>query len=120
MEVTDDTIITLCRAHATCEQFHSKFKTDLDLERFLSGKVDTNTLVMAAGTFVHNVPRWIGLQGLIGDNSLMGHAARRRRIPIVSQGLISLKAQLGHHAPQVWPRFGAYCPGFAAFKRVFT
>lgn len=29
--------------HATSEQFHSEFKTDLDLERLTSGKLNTNT-----------------------------------------------------------------------------
>ncbi|MCG5525875.1 IS1380 family transposase [Ectothiorhodospira haloalkaliphila] len=120
LELSDDDIIALYRGHATCEQFHSEFKTDMDLERLPSGKFDTNTLVMAAGTFVYNVLRWIGLQGLIGDDSPVRHPAKRRRIRTVFQELISLPAQLVHHARQVWLRFGAHCPGFAAFKRVFT
>jgi len=40
-------VIALYRDHATCEQFHSEFKTDLDLERLPSGKFDTNDLVIA-------------------------------------------------------------------------
>ncbi|WP_156500060.1 hypothetical protein [Ectothiorhodospira sp. BSL-9] len=34
-----------------------------DLERLPSGKFDTNTLDMAAGTYGYNVLRWIGPQG---------------------------------------------------------
>ncbi|SEQ23286.1 Transposase DDE domain group 1 [Ectothiorhodospira magna] len=109
LELSDDDIIALYRGHATCEQFHSEFKTDMDLERLPSGKFDTNTLVMAAGTFVYNVLRWIGLQGLIGDDSPVRHPAKRRRIRTVFQELISLPAQLVHHARQVWLRFGAHC-----------
>ncbi|WP_274522435.1 hypothetical protein [Ectothiorhodospira variabilis] len=35
-ELSDDDIIALYRGHATCEQFHSEFKTDMDLERLPS------------------------------------------------------------------------------------
>jgi len=38
-------IIALYCDHATHEQFHSDFKTDMDLERLPSGKFDTNYLV---------------------------------------------------------------------------
>ena len=38
-------IIALYCDHGTHEQFHSKFKTDLDLTRLPSGKFDTNYLV---------------------------------------------------------------------------
>ena len=41
--------------HATSEQFHSEFKTDLDLERLPSGKFDTNNLAMAFATMGYNV-----------------------------------------------------------------
>jgi len=35
-------VIALYCDHATHEQFHSEFKTDMDLERLPSGKFDTN------------------------------------------------------------------------------
>ena len=38
-------IIAMYCDHATHEQFHSEFKTDMDLERLPSGKFDTNYLV---------------------------------------------------------------------------
>ncbi len=38
-------VIELYRQHATSEQFHSEFKTDLDLERLPSGKFATNALM---------------------------------------------------------------------------
>ena len=48
-EVADPaTVIALYREHATSEQFHSEFKTDLDLERLPSGKFDTNDLLAHA------------------------------------------------------------------------
>ena len=39
-EASDEQIIALYCDHATSEQFHSEFKTDLDIERLPSGKLD--------------------------------------------------------------------------------
>ena len=38
-------IIDLYSDHGTSEQFHSEFKTDMDIERLPSGKFETNELV---------------------------------------------------------------------------
>jgi hypothetical protein len=38
-----ETVVALYEDHGTHEQFHSEFKSDLDLERLPSGKFDTNT-----------------------------------------------------------------------------
>jgi len=40
-------IIALYRDQGTHKQFHSEFKTDIDMERLPSGKFDTNYLVCA-------------------------------------------------------------------------
>lgn len=39
-------IIALYRDHATAEQFHSEFKTDLDIECLPSGKFAANDVIM--------------------------------------------------------------------------
>lgn len=44
---SNNTVVTLYDARDTHEQFHSKFKTDLDPERLPSSKFDTNTLVLS-------------------------------------------------------------------------
>ena len=36
LSLPEEKVIRLYRDHATSEQFHSEFKTDLDLERLLS------------------------------------------------------------------------------------
>ena len=59
--VSAQDIMNLYCDHATSEQFHSEFKTDLDLERLPSGKFDTNNLVMAFATLGYNLLRWMGL-----------------------------------------------------------
>lgn len=93
----DVTIIDLCRYHATSEQLHSEFKTDLDLERLPSGKLDTDTLVMAVGSFVYNVLRWIERNGLTGPGSPARHPVKRRRVRTMMQKLIALPAMSGSH-----------------------
>jgi len=118
LDQPDQEIIALYQDHATSEQFHSEFKTDLDLERLPSGKFDTNTLVMALGAFIYNLLRWIGLAGLIGERSPVRHKAKRRRLRTVMQELIYLAAKFSERSRQLRLRFSAHCPAFDAFKRV--
>ncbi len=118
LEHADGQIIALYRDHATSEQFHSEFKTDLDLERLPSGKFDTNTLVMVLGTFVYNVLRWVGLQGLIGEHSPVRHPAKRRRVRTVMQELIYLAGKFYERGRRLWLRLSCHCPAFPAFQRV--
>ena len=58
----DQKVIALYCDHATSEQFHSEFKTDLDIERLPSGKFATNDLVMACAVLAYNIVRGIGLE----------------------------------------------------------
>lgn len=118
LDLPDAQIIALYRDHATSEQFHSEFKTDLDLERLPSGKLETNTLVMVLGTFVYNVMRWIGLAGLIGEHSPVRHRAKRRRVRTVMQELVYLAGKFYKRGRRLWLRFSCHCPAFTAFARV--
>ena len=70
--------MALYQDHGTSEQFHSEFKTDLDIERLPSGKFDTNDLVLAFGVFAYNILRFIGLIGLTGEVAPLRHPAKRR------------------------------------------
>jgi hypothetical protein len=84
----------LYRQHATSEQFHSEFKTDLDLERLPSGKFATNALVMALAAFAYNILRFIGQTALIAPLEPVRHSAKRRRLRTVIQELMYLAGQL--------------------------
>jgi hypothetical protein len=112
------TILKLYRGHALCEQFHSEFKTDLDLERLPSGKFDTNDLVMAFGVLAYNILRWMGLRGLMGEHAPIRHPAKRRRLRTVMQELIYLAARVVCSARQLTLRFSHHCPGFEAFRKL--
>jgi len=119
LELPDDEIIKLYQMHATSEQFHSEFKTDLDVERLPSGKFDTNDLVLACHAFAYNALRLIGLVGLIGAHSPVRHQAKRRRIKTVLQELMYLAARILTKSRQCWLRFGRHCAGYNSFGQVY-
>jgi len=117
--IHEDQIIKLYRDHATSEQFHSEFKTDLDLERLPSGKFATNSLVMSMATLAYNILRLIGQVGMLGDESPVRHPAKRRRIKTVMQELIYLASRLIRTGRRLKLKFGRNCDGFAAFNLVY-
>lgn len=53
--------------HGTHEQFHSEFKTDLDLERLPSGKFATNDLILSMAALAYNVLRLMGILALLDE-----------------------------------------------------
>ena len=118
-EVADEQqIMAFYSDHATSEQFHSEFKTDLDLERLPSGKFDTNNLVMAFATLGYNVLRWMGLR-LTGPDAPVRHPAKRRRLRTVMQELMTMACRLVHSGRQWVLRFGRHCPGFAVYRDLY-
>ena len=118
MDVED--VIELYRQHATSEQFHSEFKTDLDLERLPSGKFATNALVMVLGAFAYNILRFIGQTGLIAPFGPVRHSAKRRRLRTVIQELMYLAARLITTGRRLKLRFSRHCPAFTAFSAVYA
>ncbi len=116
----DETIIALYRDHGTCEQFHSEFKTDLDIERLPSGKFATNDLIMTLAALSYNILRWIGLISLTGDISPVRHRAKRRRLKTVIQELMYLAARLISSGHRLRLRFSRHCPGFGAFQLAYN
>ena len=113
-------VIALYKDHATSEQFHSEFKTDLDIERLPSGKFDTNDLVMAQAVIAYNILRWIGLIGLLGDVSPVRHPAKRRRLKTVMQELMYLAARMVETGRTLKLKFSRHCPGFQSFEKVYN
>ncbi len=116
----NEAVISLYKDHATSEQFHSEFKTDLDIERLPSGKFDTNDLVMAQAVIAYNILRWIGLIGLLGDVSPVRHPAKRRRLKTVMQELMYLAARMVETSRTLKLKFSKHCPGFQSFEKVYN
>lgn len=52
--------VALYADHATSEQFHCEFTTDLDLERRPSGQFATNASILACAMLAYNILRGIG------------------------------------------------------------
>jgi hypothetical protein len=119
LDYPDQEILAWYRDHATSEQFHSEIKTDLDLEKLPSGKFASNTLTLTMGLFTYNILKWIGLVGLMGEDSPVRHKAKRRRVRTVMQELIYLAAHIYERGRRLTMRFGKTAPGFHAFQRVY-
>jgi len=120
LEMAAEDVIELYRQHATSEQFHSEFKTDLDLERLPSGKFATNALLMALGAFAYNILRFIGQTGLIAPFGPVRHSAKRRRLRTVIQELMYLAGRLITTGRRLRLRFSRHCPAFTAFSVVYS
>ena len=110
-------VIELYCDHATHEQFHSEFKTDMDLERLPSGKFDTNYLICQLAAVAMNLLRLIGQNTLNEPDAPVRHAAKRRRIKTVMQELMFKAARMLHHAGRWVLGLGASDRGFAVFER---
>ena len=109
-------IIALYADHGPHEQFHSEFKTDLDLSRLPSGKFDTNYLVCQLAALAMNILRLMGQRGLLGPDALVRHSAKRQRTKTVMQELIYRAARLIEHGRRL--TMGLYANDRAA--TVFT
>ena len=99
-------MIALYQHHGMHEQFHSEFKTDLDLERLPSGKFDTNDAILHLAAFAYNCLRLLGQLGLTGDIAPVRHPAKRRRIKTVLQEIMYRAAKFVSHARRLVLDFG--------------
>ncbi len=115
----ESAVIALYADHATHEQFHSEFKTDMDLSRLPSGKFDTNYLVCALAAIAMNILRLMGQNALPGKDAPVRHAAKRRRIKTVMQELIYKAGRMIKHAGRWVLGIGAQDSGFAVFDRLY-
>jgi hypothetical protein len=109
-------VIDLYKHHGTHEQFHSEFKTDLDLERLPSGKFDTNDAILHLAAFTYNCLRLLGQLGLTGAIAPIRHPAKRRRIKTVLQEIMYRAAKFVTHARRLVLDFGR---GVARHAEVF-
>ena len=111
--------IDLYKDHATHEQFHSEFKTDMDLERLPSGKFDTNFLVCSLAAVAMNILRLIGQNALIGKDAPLRHAAKRRRMKTVMQEIMFKAGRMIKHAGRWVLGLGANDSAHSVFERLY-
>ncbi|MDR2572522.1 MAG: IS1380 family transposase [Oscillospiraceae bacterium] len=97
-------IIKLYHEHATCEQFHSEIKSDIGLERFPSGKFDTNAAILKLTLLAYNILR------IVGQNSLHITTSRknvkRLRAKTVIQRFMTIAGRVITHARQIFLTLG--------------
>lgn len=117
---TEEQIIALYADHGTSEQYHSEFKTDLDIERLPSGKFATNALILTCAQLAYNILRWLGQNGLLGADAPPRHRAKRRRIRTVMQELMYVAARLIHSGRRLKLAFGRGCLVVPIFRRLYT
>ncbi len=111
-------VIALYADHGTHEQFHSEFKTDLDLTRLPSGKFDTNYLICQLAALAMNMLRLLGQRGLLGPDAPVRHPAKRRRIKTVMQELIYRAGRIIETGRRLILGLGANDRGAQAFARL--
>ena len=112
-------VIALYCDHGTHEQFHSEFKTDMDLERLPSGKFDTNFLICMLGCVAMNILRLIGQSALTGKDAPLRHKAKRRRIKTVMQELMFKAARMIKHAGRWVLGLSNGDTAYAVFERLY-
>jgi len=110
-------IIDLYCDHGTHEQFHSEFKTDMNLERLPSGKFDTNYLICQMAALAMNLLRLIGQNTLIGPDSPVRHTAERRRIKTVLQEIMYKAGRMIQTGRRWVLGLGENDRGYDAFER---
>ena len=120
LDVSDSDLIQLYADHGTSEQFHSGFKTDLDIERLPAGKYATNALVLGARVLAYNLQRWMCQNGLLGSKSPKWHKAKRRRIKAVMQELMYVAARVIKTSRYIKLAFGRCCRSLDAFESVYN
>jgi hypothetical protein len=113
-------IIALYADHGTHEQFHSEFKTDLDLERLPSGKFDTNYLVCELAALAMNILRLMGQDALHEPDAPVRHPAKRRRLKTVMQELIYRAGRLIEHGRRTVLGLGANDRAAKVFIRSYA
>lgn len=99
---SDREIIKLYHAHGECEQFHSEIKTDMGVERFPSGKFDTNELVLELTMVAYNILRMLGQETVNQGKAPSKRIVSRKRIRTVIQNIIHFAGQLSKHARQLF------------------
>ncbi len=112
-------VIALYADHGPSEQFHSEFKTDLDIERLPSGKFATNALVLSSATLAYNILRWLGQTGLTGPGGPVRHPAKRRRIRTVMQELMYLAARFIETGRRLKLGFARRCVAVEVFGALY-
>lgn len=99
LEWTPQQIQAFYQQRGTSEQYHSEFKTDLDMERLASGKFAVNQHLITMGMVAYNLLRSIGQRSLkSGLVPKRKATSKRLRLRTVMQNLIYMAGRIIRHA----------------------
>ena len=118
--LTDEQVIYMYHQHATCEQYHSELKNDLDFEKVPSGKYSTNAVLNDVAMLAYNALRCIGMETSELKKVPQRGDAFRRRLKTVIHNLICIPAQVIHHSDMTTLDLGCDSPWADAFIHVFS
>ena len=97
--LSDEEVIELYHNHAVCEQYHSEFKRDMNIERLPSGKFDTNALILKLAMIAYNIIRIIGVELMKGNDAPVRHkTVKRRKIGTIIDNILLIAGHLTEHA----------------------
>lgn len=99
LDWTPQQIQQFYQKRGTSEQYHSEFKTDLDMERLPSGKFATNQHLMDMGMIAYNLLRSLGQRSL-KSGLVPGRKSKSKRLRLrtVMQNLIYMAGRIVRHA----------------------
>ena len=115
---TDKEALRLYRMRGTSEQFHSEFKTEMDMERLPSGKFKVNSAFLLMGMLTYNMLRILA-QDMVMQKVLGLKKATRRRIKTVMTSVIFMSCRLIKHARALVLQLGCARPWFDWFASMF-
>lgn len=115
-----ETIIDLYHNHGLSEQFHSELKTDMSVERFPSGKMSVNSLILHISMIVFNTLRFIGQKALKFKELLpYKHRGKRKRLRKVIDDLIRVSCKIVRHSNQWKIKLWQHDPWYLVFAELY-
>ena len=121
-EATDNEVIELYHDHGTSEQYHSEYKTDLDIEHLPSGKFDTNSLILMLSTIAFNCLRIIETiaREMPKHYPIHFRNTARRRVRTIIENMILIPGLFTTHARQKKLSLGNTSPWADIFIYVYN
>jgi hypothetical protein len=117
------TVIGLYHDHGTMEQYHSELKTDMNLERFPSGKYGVNQIILLMGMWAYNALRYMG-QGLLEERELLPIKQKegtvRKRLIQVIRYIIGMAGKLVRHSGKMVFKIYDSNERLPAFMKLYT
>ena len=115
LDCTAEKVIELYHGHATSEQFHSELKHDMGVERFASGKLAVNKILLGIAMNAYNALRFIGQYSI---ESEIEKKHERKRLGTVIRDIICIAGKLVRHAGELVFKINHQDPALPIFIKL--